>query len=300
MEALDIKPDGVYVDATAGGGGHLREIIARLDSRGTAVGIDRDPDAIAWCRTHFTGVQPAVILEQSPFSRLDAVLASHGIRAIDGLILDLGVSSHQIDDGSRGFSYIRDAVLDMRMDPTQGESAAHFLSAVDEHELARVLSEYGEVRNPSRMARVFKRSMAKKPFVSSRDVTTCLTDEYGPSLGIKVVAKVFQAIRIAVNGELGELSGCLKRAISFVKKGGRIAVISYHSLEDRIVKNFFRDNERSCTCPPSMPYCTCNKKILLKRLNKKGIVPTEQEVRRNPRARSARLRVAEKVDSTEI
>jgi 16S rRNA (cytosine1402-N4)-methyltransferase len=300
MEALDIKPDGVYVDATAGGGGHLRELIARLDSRGTAVGIDRDPDAIAWCRAHMTGAQPAVILEQSPFSRLDAVLVSHGISAIDGLLLDLGVSSHQIDDGSRGFSYMRDAVLDMRMDPSHGESAAQFISAADEHELARVLAEYGEVRNPLRMARVFKRSMAKRPFASSRDVTTCLTDEYGPALSVKVIAKVFQAIRIAVNGELGELSACLKCAVSFVKKGGRIAVISYHSLEDRIVKNFFRDNERSCTCPPEMPYCTCSKKIILKRLNKKGIVPSEQEVRRNPRARSARLRVAEKVDSKEI
>jgi 16S rRNA (cytosine1402-N4)-methyltransferase len=304
MEALAVKPDGVYVDATAGGGGHLRELIARLDINGKAVGIDRDPEAIAWCRTHLTtarqGAGPALILEQAPFSRLGDVLGSHGITAIDGLLLDLGISSHQIDDGPRGFSYMKDTPLDMRMDPAHGVSAAQFLSNATEQELKRVLSEYGEIRNPGRMARVFQRRRAAEgPMTTSRDMTACLTDEYGPNLPVKVIAKVFQALRIAVNDELAELSACLRQAISYVKKGGRIVVISYHSLEDRIVKNFFRDNENPCHCPPSMPYCTCGRKIMLKRLNKKGIVPGETEIRANPRSRSARLRCAEKVDTTE-
>jgi 16S rRNA (cytosine1402-N4)-methyltransferase len=301
MEALAIKPDGVYVDATVGGGGHLREIIAHLDVKGKAVGIDRDSDAIAWCRTHLESTtRPVVILEQARFSQLGEVLASHGIPAVDGLLLDLGVSSHQIDDGSRGFTYMYDAPLDMRMDPTQGQPAAEFLSSADEHELTRVFSEYGEIRNPGRMARTFLRFLsAKGPMTTSREVTKCLTDEYGPNLPIKVIARVFQAIRIAVNDELAELSACLRNALSYINKGGRIAVISYHSLEDRIVKNFFRDNEQPCHCPPSIPYCTCGGKIMLKRLNKKVIIPGENEVRANSRARSARLRCAEKIDNVE-
>jgi 16S rRNA (cytosine1402-N4)-methyltransferase len=299
MEALAIKTDGVYVDATAGGGGHLRELAARLDSRGTAVGIDRDPDAIARCKAHLGSVQPTVILEQSPFSRLDMILKSHGLSAIDGLLLDLGVSSHQIDDGPRGFSYMQDAKLDMRMDPSQGISAAEFLAASDEHELARILSSYGEIRNPMRMARAFVRYAAHKAMNTSGDVRQCLTEEYGPALPIKVIAKVFQAVRIAVNNELSELAACLGHAVSYVKKGGRIVIISYHSLEDRIVKNFIRDNEQPCRCPQSIPYCICGKKILLKRINKKVIIPTDIEVQSNPRARSARMRVAEKVDMAE-
>ena len=299
MEALLLKSDGVYVDATVGGGGHFREIVARLDSSGTAVGIDRDPDAIAWCKAHLPQPRPAVILEQSPFSNLDKVLSAHGISAIDGLLLDLGVSSHQIDDDARGFSYMRDAALDMRMEPARGLSAAEFLSTADEQELARVFSSYGEIRNPLRMARAVRRSMGKKEMTTSGDLVACLKDEYGASLPVKVIAKVFQALRIAVNDELAELSACLQKAISYVKKGGRIAVISYHSLEDRIVKNFIRDNEQPCKCPPSIPYCICGRKILLKRINKKVIIPSENEIRSNPRARSARLRVAEKVDMAE-
>jgi 16S rRNA (cytosine1402-N4)-methyltransferase len=299
MDALAIKPDGTYLDATAGGGGHLRELVARLDSRGKAVGTDRDPEAIAWCRARLQNVLPSLILEQAPFSRLGDVLDRSGITAIDGLLLDLGVSSHQIDDGARGFSYMQDTPLDMRMDPTHGVSAAEFLSAADEAELQRVFSEYGEIRNPGRMARAFRRFMAAHPMATSRDVTKCLTDEYGAGLPIKIIAKVFQAVRIAVNDELAELSDCLRLALAYVKKGGRIVVISYHSLEDRIVKNFFRDNENPCKCPRSMPYCTCGRKIMLKRINRKVIIPGESEIHANPRARSARLRCAEKVDDAD-
>jgi 16S rRNA (cytosine1402-N4)-methyltransferase len=299
MDALAIKPHGTYVDATAGGGGHLQELVARLDNRGKAVGIDRDPEAIAWCRARLQNVRPSLILEQAPFSGLGEVLDRSGITAIDGLLLDLGVSSHQIDAGARGFSYMLDAPLDMRMDPTHGVSAAEFLCAADETELERVFSEYGEIRNAGRMARTFRRFMSVQPMATSRDMTKCLIDEYGHGLPIKIIARVFQAVRIAVNDELTELSACLRLAISYVKKGGRIVVISYHSLEDRIVKNFFRDNENPCQCPRSMPYCTCGRKIMLKRMNRKVIVPGDQEIRANPRARSAHLRCAERVDDAD-
>jgi 16S rRNA (cytosine1402-N4)-methyltransferase len=298
IEALAIQPHGVYVDATVGGGGHFRRLVAELDSRGTAVGIDRDATAIAWCREHVPQAHCAVILEQSPFSRLDAVLDKHGIRAIDGLLLDLGVSSRQIDDACRGFSYMQQADLDMRMDPSSAVAAAGILADSDEHELARIFSEYGEIINPARMARAFKRFQARTSMKTSRDLIRCLHEEYGPAISVKVIAKVFQAVRIAVNDELSELETCLRKAISYVKKSGRIAVISYHSLEDRIVKNFFRDNEHPCRCPPAIPFCACGKQQTLKRINNKVIIPSMSEVQSNARARSARLRVAEKVGIT--
>ena len=295
MEALAVKPEGTYLDATVGGGGHFREIVSRLDSKGTAIGIDKDPDAIEWCRAH-PGRGPAtVILEQCAFSRFGTVLESYGIGSLDGLLLDLGVSSRQIDSPDRGFSYMKQSALDMRMDPSTGISAAQFCAQASEQDLAHALSSYGEITNPMRMARAIRQCQASRPLRTSADLVGCLKKEYGPALAVKVIAKVFQALRIAVNDELAELASCLDAALSYVKKGGRIAVISYHSLEDRIVKNFFRDNEQACTCPPVLQRCECGRKIMVKRLNKKVIRPSEEEVAKNPRARSARLRAAEKV-----
>ena len=298
MEALAVKPDGTYLDATAGGGGHLREILARLDKRGIAIGIDRDPDAIAWLGAHSAHREhgaAALILEQCPFSRFDTVLTHHGIGAVDGMLLDLGVSSHQIDTQERGFSYMKQSDLDMRMDPASGMSAADFCESASEKELARVLADFGEITNPLRMARAIKGCAQRRPLRTSGDLVYCLRNEYGVSFPVKVIAKVFQALRIAVNDELSELAACLAASLSKVKHGGRIVVISYHSLEDRIVKNFFRDGEQGCVCPPVLKKCMCGRKIMLKRINKKVIIPSAAEVARNPRARSARLRAAEMV-----
>ena len=295
MEALAVRPDGTYLDATAGGGGHLREILARLDTRGTAIGIDRDPDSIAWINAHIERGAATFILEQCPFSHFDTVLSRHGIGAVDGMLLDLGVSSHQIDTQERGFSYMKPSDLDMRMDPASDMSAADFCAAAGERELAAALADYGEITNPLRMARAIKGCAQRRPLRTSGDLVSCLRNEYGASFPVKVVAKVFQALRIAVNGELSELAACLAAALSNVRQGGRIVVISYHSLEDRIVKNFFRDGEQGCVCPPVLKKCMCGRKILLKRINKKVIVPSAAEVARNPRARSARLRAAEMV-----
>jgi 16S rRNA (cytosine1402-N4)-methyltransferase len=295
MEALAVKPDGTYLDATVGGGGHFYEMVSRLDNRGTAIGIDKDPDAIEWCRARAGRGAATVILEQCAFSRFGTVLDRHGVRSLDGLLLDLGVSSRQIDSPDRGFTYMKQAPLDMRMDPSSGISAAQFCAQASGKDLAHALSSYGEITNPARMARTIRQCQASSPLQTSIDLVGCLKKEYGPGLAVKVIAKVFQALRIAVNDELAELASCLDAALSYVKNGGRIVVISYHSLEDRIVKNFFRDKEQACTCPPVLQRCMCGKKIIVKRLNKKVIRPCAGEVEKNPRARSARLRAAEKV-----
>jgi 16S rRNA (cytosine1402-N4)-methyltransferase len=295
IAALNIRPDGVYLDATAGGGGHLSAIAAHLDNKGIAIGVDRDPDAIAFIRAHLPTTKATIILEQCAFSRFGEVLQRHGIGSLDGLLLDLGVSSRQIDNQERGFSYMKSSGLDMRMDPTSGESAAEFCARCDDDDLAHVLRTNGEITNPFRMARAIKACETGGALHTSSDLVACLRGEYGPSFPVKVIARVFQALRIAVNDELTELSTCLSAALSKVKRGGRIVVVSYHSLEDRIVKNFFRDAEQGCVCPPVLPRCVCGKKILLKRINRKVVIPGETEIRNNSRARSARLRAAEVV-----
>jgi 16S rRNA (cytosine1402-N4)-methyltransferase len=295
LEALAIRPDGVYVDGTVGGGGHFLNILKHLQQGGTLVGVDRDPQAIAWVQAQLPASPAKVILAQRRFSQIHEELAANGIPGVDGILLDLGVSSHQIDDASRGFSYMRSAELDMRMNPQDQTSALQILQQTDEQGLSRILGEYGEVENPRRMAHAIKQYMATRPLQTSQDLKACLFEEYGRGLKIKVLAKVFQALRIAVNAELDELKAALANAVQQLRAGGRLAVLSYHSLEDRIVKNFLRDQESGCSCDPSLPVCMCQKVSMLKRVTRKALRPQAAEVERNERARSARLRVAERV-----
>ncbi len=295
IDALAIRPDGVYVDATLGGGGHFKNIVAKLSEKGCAVGIDRDSQAIAFCKELIKGSRCKVVLIQSPFSQINRILLENAINGVDGILLDLGVSSHQIDEAKRGFSYMQNSSLDMRMDQSHGETAAQFIRNCDEDELSRVLSSFGEINNASRMAKTIKAYAASHTLETSNDLRACLTAEYGPNLPIKIISKVFQAIRIAVNNELNEISECLEGSLKSLNIGGRLAVISYHSLEDRIVKNFFRSKEQSCVCPPRIPYCICNGKAVVKRINRKVIVPTDAEIQGNSRSRSAKLRIVEKV-----
>jgi 16S rRNA (cytosine1402-N4)-methyltransferase len=295
MAGLAIRPQGVYLDATLGGGGHFSMLAARLDSLGTLIGIDRDPQAIAWVQAHLPPSAARVIIAQARFSQFDVVLDGQAIPALDGILLDLGVSSRQIDDSGRGFSYLRDAPLDMRMDPGSGMSAAELLRASDTEELGRILATYGEVINAARMAKAIKRYASERPLETSADLKECLHREYGPSLKIKVLAKVFQALRIAVNAELDELRLCLDKTIRYLHHGGRLVVLTYHSLEDRIVKQFMRDKEGLCTCPRQAPVCTCQRSLMFKRINRKSIRAREAEIALNTRARSARLRIAERV-----
>jgi 16S rRNA (cytosine1402-N4)-methyltransferase len=298
IAALAIRPHGAYVDGTLGGGGHFRAIIEKLGARGTAVGIDRDPEAVAWNAGRIPPTPARVIIEQQEFSRFDAALSRHGIGAVDGMLLDLGISSHQIDNAARGFSYLQECDLDMRMDPGIGARAADLLNDATEEQLAEILETFGEIINPRRMARAFVRFRAVKRFGTSADLRECLAREYGPNVKFKVLSKVFQALRIAVNNELDELTACLEKTAGCLREKGRLAVIAYHSLEDRIVKNFMREKERHCACPPEQPICTCDRHPIFNRINNKAIKAGEAEIARNPRARSARLRVAERTENS--
>lgn len=286
---------GIYLDCTLGGGGHFRAVAECLEPGATMIGIDRDSDAIQWNLRNPLQTSSRVIIEQSPFSEFDKVLERHAISAVDGMLLDLGVSSWQIDNKDRGFSFMGDGELDMRMNRNSGISAAEFIVSSSEAELCTVLDRYGEVQNAKRMARTIKQ--CSHPIVTTFDLRNCLIKEYGPNLKYKVLAKVFQAIRIAVNDELGELQRFLEKSVSFLKPSGRIAVMAYHSLEDRIVKEFFRAGELGCICPPSQPVCTCKKVASLKRVTRKSLQADDAEIARNPRSRSVRVRVAEKLSN---
>ncbi|MDR3013681.1 MAG: 16S rRNA (cytosine(1402)-N(4))-methyltransferase RsmH [Chitinispirillales bacterium] len=291
----------VYVDGTLGGGGHFRAIVDALSRGGWAenavvIGIDRDREAVENARrVDFGEVKPRIIIEQARFSEFDFVLDAYNIERVDGLFVDLGVSSRQIDVPERGFMYMKDAPLDMRMDQGGGVTAAEFLERSDEGELASVFEMYGEIRNARRMAGVIKGYMRNKKILTSADLWDCVKREYGANVKIQVVAKLFQALRIAVNGEFEELRTFLDKSINRLAEGGKIAIISYHSLEDRMVKDFFRTAEEACVCPLGHPVCICDKTVLLKRVNRKAVMASAEEIRRNPRSRSARLRVAERM-----
>jgi 16S rRNA (cytosine1402-N4)-methyltransferase len=294
MSALAIKPDGIYIDCTLGGGGHFQEIVNRLDKRGIAVGIDRDPEAISWCRHNINCRDARVELKQKRFSRFREVMDELEIAEIDGMLIDLGVSTHQINSDKRGFSYMRENNLDMRMNPSDTTTAADIFNSYSVDDLARILLEYGEIINPLRMAKTIKRASAERHVGTSGELKECLRREYGDHLNVKMLAKLFQALRIEVNGELTELKDCCMSAIPALRRGGRLVVISYHSLEDRFVKNFMRDNEKGCVCPTNIPVCVCGRKKIFKRINHKAIVSSAIEVSRNPASRSARLRAVEK------
>lgn len=294
LEGLAVRCDGVYLDGTLGGGGHFGAIVARLDERGTAVGLDRDPDALDNARRTMAGHKARVVLEQERFSRFDTVLQRNGIDGLDGALLDLGVSSHQIDTPDRGFSYQADGPLDMRMDTTRGVTAAQLIRDSDMATLTRILAEYGEVRNAGRMAAVLCACASKGELQTTSGLRHCLEAEYGP-LEPSILAKVYQALRIAVNGELDELQEFLGKITGALKTGGRLAIISYHSLEDRLVKNAIRDRGGRCSCPPHQPICTCARRVELKRVTTKAVQAGAEEISRNRRSRSARLRVAQKV-----
>lgn len=294
VEMLCVKKDGVFVDGTLGGGGHFDALAQQLGSAATLFGIDRDADAIAHNRnrSHTTAAQ--IYFEQSTFSEVAAVLQKYGIRGIDGILLDLGVSSFQIDTATRGFSFMQECELDMRMNRDTGITARELLASLSVEELAAILENYGEVRNAPRMARTLK--MNHVPLQTSGDLRECLSREYGENMKYKVLAKVFMALRIAVNDELGELQRLLVAATSLLNKNGRIAVITYHSLEDRIVKEYFRQEEPHCICQRGALMCTCGTPGSLKRITRKPVIASDREIAQNPRSRSARLRVAERTE----
>jgi 16S rRNA (cytosine1402-N4)-methyltransferase len=295
MLALAIQPQGVYVDCTLGGGGHFQSIINQLKTGGVAIGIDRDPEAIEWSMRHIDKKEATVMVRQERFSRFDRVLDSLSIPYVDGILMDLGLSSRQIFGESRGFSYMKNVALDMRMDPNDSVTAAGVLQTSSKEDLAKIFADYGDLRNPLRMAETIIQYRKNNALETTDDLKACLKKEYGEGITIKALSKLFQALRIAVNDELSQLRRCCERSVERLAKGGRLAIISYHSLEDRFVKNFMRDAEKTCVCPPATLVCNCGKTRTLRRINHKAIVASDREVATNRASRSARLRVAEKV-----
>jgi len=294
IEHLNIKKDGVYCDFTLGGGGHFAEIAKKLGKDGTAIGIDRDLTAVERAKNRDFGAQCKIIIEQSPFSQFDEVLQKLKVEKIDGILMDLGVSSHQFDEGERGFSYRSDAPLDMRMNRKDEKNAADIINFASESELTQILGEYGEVRNPQRMAKKIVASRKTKKIETTGEFVSVLNEEYG-QLQNAVLSKIFQAFRIAVNAELDELKIALQKSIELLNTGGRLVILSYHSLEDRIVKNFLRDSAQKCICPRELPKCVCENKAKIELITKKSIVAKDLEILDNRRARSAKLRCGERI-----
>jgi 16S rRNA (cytosine1402-N4)-methyltransferase len=288
LEALAPAGEGLFLDGTVGGGGHTRSILEACPGC-RVLAVDRDPEALDEARSSLSDVSARVRFLHTRFDRAveDAEVRDHGL---DGALLDLGVSSHQLDESSRGFAFRRGVELDMRMDPTQDEDAIHFLAEASEERLGRVFREWGEEPRGRRLAREVVKRRATAPLRTSDDLVAALTVALGRPPSAKEKARVFQAVRIAVNEELHSLEDGLPALRDVLKDGGVLVVIAYHSLEDRLVKHAFREWSRSCVCPPQMPLCTCRGRALGKTLTRRPLSPSETEVSQNPRARSARLR----------
>ena len=297
IEALNIRPDGVYLDGTLGRAGHSREIAGRLTD-GRLICVDRDQAALDAAEERLTPWRDKVTLVHSNFCELDAILDGVGLSGVDGMLFDLGVSSPQLDDASRGFSYMADAPLDMRMDKSDGLTARTVVNDWPQEELRRILWQYGEERYSSAIAGAIARAREKKPIETTLELVDIIRGAM-PASALREkqhpAKRSFQAIRIAVNDELGAVDRMVRAAVPRLNPGGRLAVISFHSLEDRIVKNGLAEYAKGCTCPPDFPVCVCGKKPQIRLVTRKPIVSGPAELEENPRARSAKLRVAEKL-----
>lgn len=297
IEGLSIKPDGVYVDGTLGRGGHTSEIAKRLRT-GLVIGIDRDLTAIREAEKNLSRYGEKIRLVHGNFRNIGAILDELGISAVDGMLFDLGVSSPQLDEDKRGFSYMKDAPLDMRMDREERLTAFEIVNRWPEEDLKEILFTYGEERYSARIAAAIVKKRAQSPI----ETTTELADIIRSAMPGKALReqqhpakRSFQAIRIAVNDELRAISDLLEAAADRLHPGGRICVITFHSLEDRLVKNAFAAREHGCTCPRDFPVCVCGFVPTLKVITKRPVVPDPEEIKENPRARSAKLRIAEKI-----
>ena len=298
MEALNIRPDGIYVDGTLGRAGHSLEI-AKLLKTGRLVGIDRDAAAIEAAGERLASYSDRVTLVRGNFCDLKNILASLDITGADGMLFDLGVSSPQLDDARRGFSYMHDAPLDMRMDERQTLSAETVVNGWSYEELRRILFDYGEERYAPQIAKAIVRRRADKPIMTTFELVDAIRSSMPPVARREKqhpAKRSFQAIRIAVNDELGAIPPMLSAAVDSLNTGGRLAVISFHSLEDRIIKQTMKELATGCICPPDFPVCVCGMKPRINIITKKPIVAGDAELQENPRSRSAKLRVAERTD----
>ena len=296
IDSLNIRPDGIYIDGTAGGGGHSQAILQHLTT-GTLISIDQDPDAIQVVTERLRSY-PNSVVRRGNFSQMADIAADCGFAEVDGVLMDIGVSSYQLDTAERGFSYHQDAPLDMRMSQ-QGTSAADLVNTMTWQELARIISQYGEDKNAVRIAKGIVRAREEEPILTTLQLAEVIRQSVPAAVRREPghpARKTFQALRIQVNGELDRLSEGLDAAFSLLKPGGRLAVITFHSLEDRLVKRRMAKWCEGCTCPPDFPVCVCGKKPKAELVYKKGLAPSEEELEQNPRSRSARLRVCIKLE----
>ncbi len=298
IESLNIKPDGVYVDCTMGGAGHSKEIVKRLSSKGLFIGFDQDKNAIETAKERLKDYSDRVRFIHSNFENIKEELEKIGVYKIDGVLADLGVSSHQLDEKDRGFSYMQDAPLDMRMDVRKDFSAYDVVNTYSEEELARIIKEYGEDNWAKRIAKFIVEKREEKEIETTGELVDIIKSAIPKKAridGPHPAKRTFQAIRIEVNNELLVINKMIQDAVSIMDKGGRICIITFHSLEDRIVKNEFKELALDCVCPPHFLMCQCDKKSLVKVITRKPILPSEEEINENPRSRSAKLRVAERI-----
>lgn len=296
LEALKLEPDGIYADATLGGAGHSSEIAKRL-TQGLLIGFDRDPEAIAASAVRLAPYAERVKLVNRNYKEVKEALAELSVPCLNGALMDLGVSSYQLDEAGRGFSYMQDAPLDMRMNPADLLSAAEVVNTYSKDELEHIIFTYGEERWARRIAEFIAAERAKAPIETTGQLVEIIKKAVPKDArrdGPHPAKRTFQAIRIEVNNELGGLQEALHDFIDVLAPGGRLAVITFHSLEDRIVKNIFREREKGCTCPPEYPACICGKESVGRVITRKPILPSAEEIKENPRARSAKLRIFEK------
>ncbi|MDP2920215.1 MAG: 16S rRNA (cytosine(1402)-N(4))-methyltransferase RsmH [Dehalococcoidia bacterium] len=294
IAALSVQPGGRYIDCTLGDGGHALAILEQSTPGGQLLGIDADPAAIRRATDHLSKYRDSVLIVQGNFADLDTICQRYSFAPVHGVLLDLGLSSEQLDEDPRGFSFQRDAELDMRFDPAQETTAADIINNSSETELALILREFGEEPYARRIAR---RIGQVRPIKTTMELAKVVEQAVGGRHGkIHPATRTFQALRIAVNRELENLETALGKAVEVLGTGGRLVVISYHSLEDRIVKHFTQRESRDCICPPNIPVCDCGHTASLRVVNKKIIIPSEEEIRDNPRSRSAKMRVAEKIE----
>ena len=296
IKLLITDSSGSYIDLTAGLGGHMAALAGRLETDAKLFGIDKDKEALERAAEKLKTLKQSVELKWGSYVEINTVMAEFGVDGFDGALLDLGLSSLQIDKAERGFSFSNDGPLDMRFDKDSAVStAADLVNNLSERELTQIFREYGEERRSKFVAAGIVRERQEKMILTTSQLADIVRSEIHPPHQVKSLARIFQALRIAVNSELESLKSALPKIVKCLKTGGRLAVISYHSLEDRIVKNCFRNLLGSCTCPPDFPVCVCGAKAEVKLITKKPLYPTEAEISSNPRSRSARLRVVEKV-----
>ena len=297
LEGLNIKENGIYVDGTLGGAGHSSEILKRLSKEGRLIGIDQDTDALKAAKERLKDYSNVTFVH-SNFSNIENVLNNLNIDGVDGILMDLGVSSYQLDEGERGFSYMKDAPLDMRMNRENDFSAYNVVNEYSEEDLYRIIRDYGEEKFAKRIASFIVENRQEKNIETTLELVEIIKNAIPAKArreGPHPAKRTFQAIRIEVNSELSILNKTIEDGVEKLNKGGRMAIITFHSLEDRIVKNKFRDLAVSCRCPKEFPVCVCDEKAKVKIISRKAIEPTKEEVEINPRSRSAKLRVIEKL-----